>query len=115
MGSADGSFGKEEASLMQLSRDEYLRVSQLRPSGGVRVSSIGVIATAPAHREVSAEYSPANPVDIQSATDSVERVPDVREEVVASLRARIESGNYHVTGDQIADMLLRRLLADRVR
>jgi anti-sigma28 factor (negative regulator of flagellin synthesis) len=42
-------------------------------------------------------------------------LPDVREEIVASLRARIEAGTYFVSGDQIAEMMLRRLLADRVR
>ena len=100
---------------MQLSRDEYLRVSQLRPSGGVRVSSIGVIATAPAHRDYSLEPSQPSPAELQAATEAVERLPDVREEIVASLRARIEAGTYQVTGEQIADMMMRRLLADRVR
>jgi flagellar biosynthesis anti-sigma factor FlgM len=100
---------------MQLSRDEYLRVSQLRPSGGVRVSSIGVIATAPAHRAASVETMRPDVEELRTATEAVERVPDVREEIVASLRARIESGNYQVSGEQIADMMMRRLLADRVR
>ena len=56
---------------MQLSRDEYLRVSQLRPSGGVRVSSIGVIATAPAHRDYSLEPSQPTPGELQAATEAV--------------------------------------------
>jgi anti-sigma28 factor (negative regulator of flagellin synthesis) len=42
-------------------------------------------------------------------------VPDVREDLVSDLKKRIEKGNYKITGDEIAEMMLRRLAADRIR
>ena len=47
--------------------------------------------------------------------EAISRATDVREDVVASLRERIEAGTYSVSGEQIAEMMIRRMLADRVR
>lgn len=38
-----------------------------------------------------------------------------REEQIAELKARIEAGTYNPTGDEIADAMIRRSIADRVR
>jgi anti-sigma28 factor (negative regulator of flagellin synthesis) len=38
-----------------------------------------------------------------------------REEMIADLKARIESGTYNPTGDEIADTMIRRAIADRIR
>lgn len=38
-----------------------------------------------------------------------------RDEVVAELKARIEAGLYNPTGDEIADAMIRRAIADRIR
>ncbi|MBB6048322.1 flagellar biosynthesis anti-sigma factor FlgM [Armatimonas rosea] len=48
-------------------------------------------------------------------SDALARVPDTRDQIVASLKERIESGSYQVTGEQIAEMMVRRALADRMR
>ena len=53
--------------------------------------------------------------DTKMVLESISRASDVREDVVASLRERIEAGTYSVTGEQIAEMMIRRALADRVR
>ncbi|MCX6343812.1 MAG: flagellar biosynthesis anti-sigma factor FlgM [Armatimonadetes bacterium] len=42
-------------------------------------------------------------------------VPDIREEVVNDLKERIRKGEYNVSGKDIADMMIRRLEADRIR
>jgi len=42
-------------------------------------------------------------------------VPDVREELVAELKERIRQGEYEVSGKEVAEMMLRRLAADRMR
>lgn len=42
-------------------------------------------------------------------------VPDVREDLVADLKERIQKGEYNVSGKDIADMMLRRRAADRIR
>lgn len=60
---------------------------------------------------VSALESP----DMKMISEALAKTPDTREQIVASLKERIESGSYHVTGEQIAEMMVRRALADRLR
>jgi len=56
------------------------------------------------------------------AEDEVERVaelvagaPDTRDELVESIKARIEAGTYHVSSEEVADLMVRRAFADRIR
>ena len=42
-------------------------------------------------------------------------VPDVREEIVNELKERIARGEYEVSGQDIAEMMLRRRAADDIR
>jgi anti-sigma28 factor (negative regulator of flagellin synthesis) len=37
-----------------------------------------------------------------------------REEQVEALRKRVQSGNYQVSGEDIADAMVRRAIADRI-
>lgn len=41
--------------------------------------------------------------------------PDIREDYVKELKERIQKGEYNVTGEEIADMMLRRRAADKIR
>jgi negative regulator of flagellin synthesis FlgM len=52
---------------------------------------------------------------ILAAEEALKGVPDVREELVAELKEKIEKGEYQVSGEEIADMMMRRLRADRIR
>lgn len=45
----------------------------------------------------------------------VDECPDVREDIVVDLKERISKGEYKVTGDEIAEMMMRRIKADKVR
>lgn len=103
---------------MRVSGEEYLRVSQLRQARRVADTPAAgsTIATAPARGPSAArlEISP-EAREVQRVVGLVAREPEVREDVVASLRERIENGTYRVSGEQIGEMMLRRLLADRVR
>lgn len=49
----------------------------------------------------------------QVAADII-AMPD-RDEYVAEIKARIEAGAYNPTGDDIADAMIRRNIADQVR
>ena len=44
--------------------------------------------------------------DIQVAKQAVGAAPDVREDVVASLKAAIKNGTYDVSGEAFADKLI---------
>ena len=46
--------------------------------------------------------------DIQVAKQAVSNAPDVREDVVAELKAAIKNGTYDVSGEAFADKLLAK-------
>jgi len=104
---------------VRISGEEYLRASQsvmpMRRAteafsrSNVATASAQVSPAAAAQLDFSAEAK-----DVQRVVSMVKGEPDVREEVVASLRARVENGTYHVSGIQIGEMMIRRMLADRV-
>lgn len=50
---------------------------------------------------------------IRRVKDKVNNTPD-REDMVAELKAKIESGEYNPSGDEIADTMIRRAIADRI-
>lgn len=62
-----------------------------------------------AHIDVSAKA-----LEVQQVKNLVNQLPDVRESRVQALKAQVESGNYKVSGDDIADLIIRRVLADNV-
>ena len=64
------------------------------------------------HERVS-EIKRENEDVIKQVTKDVMEMPD-REEMVAELKARIEAGDYNPTGDEIADAMIRRSVADRL-
>ncbi len=51
---------------------------------------------------------------IKDMVARIHEMPD-REDMVAELQARIEAGEYNPTGDEIADAMIRRAIADSVR
>lgn len=51
---------------------------------------------------------------VKKVVQDVINAPD-REEMIADLRARIEAGTYNPSGDDIAETMIRRSIADRVR
>lgn len=86
-----------------------------------RAAWIRVARGTPARLERATPILPQEPIS-RADHDDVARVrrcndgmPEVREAIVASLRERIESGTYFVGAETIAEMILRRTLADRLR
>lgn len=108
---------------MKLSGEQVLRVAQMGPmvfasgsGAAATLPSIGSITTAPARRP-ALEGGLTAPIseEARRVAGLAGEGEDVREQVVASLRAQIEAGDYFVTGEQIAEMMVRRFFADRVR
>lgn len=105
---------------MRVSGEEVFRVSQLDSDGGPSgtaavLSPMGMFAVSPLQSLEPGGVYTANSLDVHRVLENAEEISDIREDVVASLRARIESGAYAVTGEQVAEMLVRRFHADRVR
>ncbi|MBP6965005.1 MAG: flagellar biosynthesis anti-sigma factor FlgM [Armatimonadetes bacterium] len=53
--------------------------------------------------------------EIKMVAKVVDAAPDVREEVVMKLKERVEKGDYKVSGEEIADMMVRRMQADSIK
>lgn len=51
---------------------------------------------------------------IKQVVDAVMQMPD-REDRIAELKSRIQAGTYNPTGDEIADAMVRRAIADKMR
>lgn len=49
------------------------------------------------------------------AEAALSSIPDTRDEIVKDLKDRINSGEYKVNGSEVAEMMIRRLKADRIR
>ncbi len=50
---------------------------------------------------------------IEETVAKVNRMPD-REDMIAELKAKIQAGNYNPSGEDIADAMIRRSIADRI-
>ena len=53
--------------------------------------------------------------EVARVMEYVKEAPDVREDLVMQLKERIEKGEYKVNGEEIAEMMMRRMKADKVR
>ena len=51
---------------------------------------------------------------IESVVEKVNQMPD-RDDRVAELKAQVDAGNYRPSTDDIADAMVRRAVADRIR
>ena len=64
--------------------------------------------------EIGEEHSRAADQQlVADVTRKVVEMPD-REDRIAELKARIEAGTYKVSGEEIADSMIKRSIADRL-
>jgi hypothetical protein len=56
-----------------------------------------------------------DPADVARGVEAVAAAPDVREDIVMHFKDVIDRGEYKVSGDEIAEMIVRRMKADRIR
>lgn len=101
---------------MKISTEEVSRLLAYSPTD--RTGSRSAVVSAPSQHETS-EGREAATVEVSSASQEVRQItrlvdqlPDVRTDRVAALKAQIESGTYKVSGEDIADLVIRRALAD---
>ena len=98
---------------MKISSAEYAKSHS--SDSEARVLPEGDIKSLVHARNKSKKSSTPLEQGIAIAQEALESVPDVRSEVVEELKKRISSGEYNVSGEEIAEMMLRRLRADKVR
>ena|ERR1051326_2162634 len=102
---------------MKISIEEVNRLLAFTPTerSGNRNSAV----TSSRAQSETSEGRPAATVEISTSAQEIQQVkrmvnqlPDVREDRVRALKAQVESGTYHVSGEDIADLIIRRALAD---
>ncbi len=104
--------------VMKISLDEYSRVLQFSRTGRVGAAVLPAPPPVDAQRDVppaaSVELSP-RAQEIRQIQFLLDEIPEVREEIVQELRRKIEAGEYNVSSAEIADLIVRRAIADNVR
>jgi negative regulator of flagellin synthesis FlgM len=102
---------------MKISTEEVTRLMALMPSERSN-NQPQTVLNSPS-QNASSLYRKAAEVDLsleamemQQVKKWVDQVPDVREARVRELKAQIDAGTYHVSGEDIADLMIRRVLAD---
>ena len=102
---------------MKISTEEVGRIIQtggfIRTSG--RTTGYGRPAATPKPTEASSVEISDQAKDVQLVKNAVAELPDVRESQVEALKARIESGTYNVSSQDVADLIVRRTYADSMQ
>jgi anti-sigma28 factor (negative regulator of flagellin synthesis) len=69
--------------------------------------------------EITADSLPkaAEPdsAEVSRVAKMVADAPDMRDDIVMELKERIDKGEYNISGEEIADMMIRRMKADNIR
>jgi len=101
--------GKMQISALEVAK--LLAAEQARPTENLKTDLEFTTVTPdslPATKEPDAE-------EVARVVEMVKAAPDVREDIVMKLKERIEKGEYKVDSTEIAEMMMRRAQADRVR
>jgi negative regulator of flagellin synthesis FlgM len=101
---------------MRISGEQSQLAASVAPVSSVSPASSAEIAAS----AVSGAESPAATVSLSPQAQEIQRVrqtvaalPETRDELVASLKAKVDSGTYNVSSSDIAEMILRRNTADQ--
>lgn len=103
----DGAISNgREVSTVRISNEQaqqILAAQKLKgPKGAKEASEVGAVAGA-----TSVSVSSTG-MELQKALSAISGLPDVRADRVAELKGQIESGEYNVSGRDVAESLLRR-------
>ncbi len=104
---------------MRITDTESLRAGQVSPVAPTQTITPQAKAAAQAYGKgatpaAQVEFS-AQAQAIAVAAVAVDAAPDVREDLVAKLKSQVDAGTYHVSGKDIAEQIVRRSQADRIR
>lgn len=101
-----------------------MRISGEQSNAASRINSVNapVASNSPAHAGVedtgassaaTATFS-ARAQEISRAKAAVNAAPDTRDDLVNSIKDRVDAGTYNPSSDDIAEMMLRRHAADNM-
>ncbi|MDR3711140.1 MAG: flagellar biosynthesis anti-sigma factor FlgM [Capsulimonadaceae bacterium] len=100
-----------------------MRITGEQSNAASRINSVSG-AHAPAAAQSGADESPmssaatatfsARAQEISRAKAAVNAAPDTRDDLVSSIKDRVDAGTYNPSSDDIAEMMLRRHAADNM-
>ncbi len=103
---------------MKVSLEQVSRVLELSRTGRVGAA----VVSAPPPIDAQEEVAPAASVELSPRAQEIrqikfllDEIPPERAELVEELRRKIEAGEYNVSSAEIADLIVRRTIADSVR
>ena len=94
---------------MQISIEEVGRALEQQRIARTRTSDEAIVSAPPAEEKLTPGQ------ELRRVRQLAADHSDVREELVQSLKARIENGTYNVSGEEIADLMIRRAFADSLK
>ncbi len=99
-----------------------MRISRAQIGQVIRVykaqSALGTTPKGPAPDSAKSSDSiklSFNQADLERVRDSVAQAPEVRSERVLELSKAIKEGKYKIDPEDVADKMLGRMLADKIR
>ncbi|MEO7715545.1 MAG: flagellar biosynthesis anti-sigma factor FlgM [Capsulimonas sp.] len=102
---------------MKISNNESLRAGQVSS-----ITPAPRVAATPQNGPTGTTGTPAAEVQLSSqaqtlsaAMQAVNAAPETRDDLVTKLQKQISDGTYKVSGADIADQMVRRAQADRIR
>lgn len=101
---------------MMISRaqiDQILRVYRTSKAG--RPGTGNLQGERAADATADALHISVSPQDVAAVKDVLKTAPDVREDRVREVSRKLREGTYHVPAEEVAEKLLGRLMADRLR
>lgn len=99
---------------MKISHNQFEQVAKLFAANmrAQRVDKASGVGAAPRADKVELSRESR---DVQAAYAAVAAAPEVREKLVAELKAKIDAGQYDVPGREVARKMLARAFVDRLR
>jgi flagellar biosynthesis anti-sigma factor FlgM len=103
---------------MKISSFESGQAGHTSPAAGQPAQHI-LPKDRPRRKELRSQLAEAQLTPLEQGILQAERaladIPDIRMELVESLKKAVEDGTYNVSGADIAEMMIRRRAADRIR
>jgi len=104
------------ATKMRISTQEFTRVfsTETPTASPMRRAYAATQSTRPVGDAAEVQVS-TEAQDVQYIKAQMAEAPDVREAMIAELKAKIDAGEYKISGEDIADSMIRRAHADNIR
>ena len=107
----DPKRGDVKVMISKIQVDQVLKVYKTNKSLGAQ-SAVESVSHNNRQDEIGLSFTKE---DIEKIKELVRKMLDVREDLIAPISKKVESGEYSVESNAIAEKMMGRLLADKIR